>query len=563
MKRIPIGIQLGVIVGLAVVLLVSLLGVTIYEFRAASNAYQNMLSGPVARTLLLQKAQDGFHEGLSDLRAYISYSDEASATAAIKRMKESNETIHNFTTTVTAEKSKELGETLQVTLDSYLDDINKIIVLKRNNDPNLNSFVATVRQKTTNVNNLFDNIMQAQQTALQERVGQLNDKENLLLQSVISCSGFGIIAIIGCLGWFSRNLTKRINSLRDELMDIRSLDLSRIDSHIQRNDEIGDMTQALIDVRKALREIVGQLNSNADALAASSEELASSVEEQLQVTETIAQNTGHIAAGSVENTNNITAISAVIEQTKVSTEQMNEKAMTVNTMTQQNATNASKGMELIAKLVSQNTTIENSMQEIIAISGYLVKDSTDIQEIITIIRNIAGQTNLLALNAAIEAARAGEAGRGFAVVAEEVRKLAEQSATATNHIEGIINQMNANIQVSVSVVDKANLEVTTGKLAVRETQQGFEAIISNLEQVRSGIAEISGAVKETAHGMFSIVKNVQSISSAAQEIGASTQTVAAAAQEEIASLHELNSSAAALSTMAVELNQITRKFKTS
>jgi len=44
MKRIPIGIQLGVIVGLAVVLLVSLLGVTIYEFRAASNAYQNMLS---------------------------------------------------------------------------------------------------------------------------------------------------------------------------------------------------------------------------------------------------------------------------------------------------------------------------------------------------------------------------------------------------------------------------------------------------------------------------------------------------------------------------------------
>jgi methyl-accepting chemotaxis protein len=561
MKRIPIVVQLSIIFGVTLVLLISLLGATIHEFRSASNAYQNMLSGPVPRTLALQKAQEDFHEGLSELRGFVGYGSENYAADALKHFRESSEAVKHFTATVTAAESKQLGEKLQAVLASYMEDVNKIIVMKKNNDPNLNAWLTVTRQKTTVVNNLFEDAIRTQNAALKHRIDQLNDRQDFVLNLIIGFSAIGSVAISGCLFWFSRKLAGRINALRGELLAVSGLDLSRPDIHARQNDEIGDMAEAIVAMKTALRDIVRQVRGDADMLAASSEELSLAVGEQLQASDTIAKTSSDIAAGSVQNTNNITEISAVIEQVNAGAEEMNASTGVVNSITHKAVADAHNGMQLIQKVVSQNVTIEKSMQNITAVSSSLVKGSTDIQEIITVIRNIAGQTNLLALNAAIEAARAGDAGRGFAVVAEEVRKLAEQSAAATNHIGEIINKMTADIQFSVDVVNKANPEVAQGKIAAAEAQQGFEAIIDKLEQVRAGMDQISQAVAETAQGMQSIVENVQNISAVAEETGASTQTVAAAAEEQNASLNEVSSNAAALANMASQLNEISRKFK--
>ncbi|HWR39777.1 MAG TPA: methyl-accepting chemotaxis protein [Patescibacteria group bacterium] len=559
-KRIPLRAQLSVMMGTALVLMGILLGVTVYEFRQSSAAYQQMLSGPVARTQMVQRAQDNFHEGLGNVRGFIAYGEGKYAADTLDMLGKGQELIKTFGQEVTVEESRQLAEKLQTKLTAYITDIKKVIALKQANDPAYANSLRELRAETETVDNVFDEIVLAQNKGMQQRTEQLNQKQANVFLLVAGASTVGITGMIAFLIWYSRYLVRRINHLRDEIVAVSELDLSRQDVHSDRNDEIGDMLEAMIATKIVLRDVVSSLIYNADTLAASSEELSSSVAEQLQVSETIAKTISDVAAGVDQNTSHINEISAVIEEVGAGAEEISANAARVNDIAQDAVSDADQGMERMRQLVLQNVAIGESMEDITRASESLVKGSGDIQEIVITIRSIAGQTNLLALNAAIEAARAGEAGRGFAVVAEEVRKLAEQSAAATNHIEEIIAKMTADIQLSVDAVHKANGEVVTGKTATDATEQGFQAIITKLAQVKSGIEQINLAVEESAHGMQSMVGNVQNIGTVAEETGAGAQTVAASAEEQSASLHEVNSASEALARMATDLNQTTAKF---
>ena len=561
-KRLPIGAQLSGLLGSVIALMVLLLGVVLYEFDTTSGAYQHLLSVTVDNSITLLRAEDDFHQGLSELRSYVVTKDSAAASRTEDALKKAEDQITRFSENAVNPDSKQLGQQLRTGIHEYNEHTKRVIAAYQSGDANAYEAARSeLYKRTEDVNSLFEKTADVQKQVRTGQMEDLNDNAHHIFIIALVASLVGIIAIIACATWYARKLARRLMNLRNDVGKLGKLDLSFPGTRATWNDEIGDMANELIDMKNALHDIVRSIQSEADGLSKESEALSGSVQSQMQVSESIAHTITEVAADATHNNDSIGEISTAIEQVSARTQEMSASGAYVTQTADDAVADAKGGMKYIHELVQQNETVADSMTEISRVSEQLVTGSDAIKNVVTTIREIAGQTNLLALNAAIEAARAGEAGRGFAVVAEEVRKLAEQSSAATNEIEQTIGRMIESIQVAAGAISNAEEKVDASKEVTVETEKSFNSIQKRLEDVRASITQISKAVDETAGDMQAVVGNVQSIGTVAEKTGANAENVAAASEEQSASLHDVSDSAESLSHTASKLNDITSKFK--
>jgi len=168
------------------------------------------------------------------------------------------------------------------------------------------------------------------------------------------------------------------------------------------------------------------------------------------------------------------------------------------------------------------------------------------------IKEIADQTNLLALNAAIEAARAGEQGRGFAVVADEVRKLAERTATSTKGIAQTIAEINAISGAAVVSMQSAVSEVEGGITLIRKNGEGLKQIMSATMNVAERVDHIASASREQSAAGESVARSLERITELVDNNAKSAQQAKVSAEELAISADELSRAGYPLTKSAMQ-----------
>jgi aerotaxis receptor len=158
-----------------------------------------------------------------------------------------------------------------------------------------------------------------------------------------------------------------------------------------------------------------------------------------------------------------------------------------------------------------------------------------------VIREIADQTNLLALNAAIEAARAGEQGRGFAVVADEVRKLAERTASSTRDIAVTVGEIRSVTDNAVASMQRAVTEVDQGNAMISASEQGLTRVTAVSREVAEMAQHIAFAAREQAEAGKQVASSMERIAGLIDGNVEAAQEAERAVQELLATAFDLRS----------------------
>lgn len=328
-----------------------------------------------------------------------------------------------------------------------------------------------------------------------QAAAQANSNFKVSLTMVIAGILVSVLTGLALAVTITRDIKLPLLAVGDVVQAIGNGDLS-MRLQRDRQDEIGELQESLAKTLVSLNTLMTRVRRSANSVSYVSAEIASA-------TQNLGERTEESASSLAQTASSMSMLDTTVSNSNQAAASANQYATTA-------AGVASRGGEVVQKVVGN---MEN-----------ITQTSSKIAAIISVIDGIAFQTNILALNAAVEAARAGEQGRGFAVVASEVRSLAQRSAAAAKEIKELI-------VASVESVEAGSILVTNAGQTMAEIVESVQQVHHIITQITSVSDKQSDDIHAISHEILDIDRSTQQNAALVEQSFATAESLKAQAEQ--------------------------------